>query len=372
MRLGEWLVHEGQISVEELTKALENQIVNGGRLGTNLVENKSITLDGLSKALAKKSQLPEVTSSHFDARHSLVSIQLNVSLAESLKVIPLYQSGNFTNSVIVAGMDPMASTTHDVLSKIYGKHISYGIAPELRILYWLEQIFGVQRANRFKRIDTDSSNNGSQPTNRKYVRAITGSDETSLNKKVARIAVKRVTVSVKNDTRKMVDPKDLNAINRAIKRELPREDIADLTMLALRQNFENKMSSGLLLLCREHILESWRGFTLRNDDNYSLIEDIAISLKEDSLFKTSLESRRDYTKGPIANPSPIDKMFQKAISSASNADISLFPLALQERNLGFLVVEGKTRFSDQEFIHLKELANSICMGFKRLINAAKR
>lgn len=372
MRLGEWLVKEGQVAEEELATALEQQIINGGRLGTNLVEIGAISLDNFSKALAQYAKQPEVTIAHFEARHSLVSLRIDESIAESLKVIPLYQSGNFTNSVIVAGMDPMDSKTNKILQDIYGKHISVGVAPELRILYWLEQVFGIQRANRFKRIDSLSPKPKPASSKRDYVKAITGDEEISLTQKVARISVKRMTVQVKDGGIRSVALHDLSAVNRSIKRELSREDIADTTLSALQQHFEHKISTGLLLLRREHILECWQGFTMDQNSGSSPIEDIALSLEEESVFKTAFETRRDYTKGPLANPTPVDKRFQEAISSTTALDVSLFPLVMKDKNLGFLYVEGRSRFTDDDFVRLKELANSICTGFKRLINASKR
>ena len=47
-RIGETLVDAGAISPEQLAKALETQVVFGGRLGTNLVELSYMSLDELA------------------------------------------------------------------------------------------------------------------------------------------------------------------------------------------------------------------------------------------------------------------------------------------------------------------------------------
>ena len=60
-RLGEILVREGACSEPSVRDALKNQIIFGGRLGTNLLEIQAVTEDALAKALGKQHALPSLS-----------------------------------------------------------------------------------------------------------------------------------------------------------------------------------------------------------------------------------------------------------------------------------------------------------------------
>src|SRR6266545_4992398 len=95
-RIGELLVHDGLITAEARERALRSQAVHGGRLGTNLIEQFALGLDDLAEGLARQHDMPAALDRHFSSA------------------------------------DP-------------------AIAPELRVLYHLERVYGIERANRFKR-----------------------------------------------------------------------------------------------------------------------------------------------------------------------------------------------------------------------------
>src|SRR6059058_2457579 len=57
-KLGQLLVTRGWITVQQLTRALKNQNVVGGRLGTCLLEMDALTEDLLLKGLAEQLGVP--------------------------------------------------------------------------------------------------------------------------------------------------------------------------------------------------------------------------------------------------------------------------------------------------------------------------
>src|SRR5512142_202284 len=59
-RLGEILVKMGACSDAAVRDALKNQIIFGGRLGTNLLELQAVTEEALAKALGQQHGLPSV------------------------------------------------------------------------------------------------------------------------------------------------------------------------------------------------------------------------------------------------------------------------------------------------------------------------
>src|SRR3954464_2890955 len=89
MKLGTLLLRNAAIGLSQLEAALRNQVLYGGRLGTNLVELGFIDLELLSNYLAELSGFPIATPTlleHVDA--GLVEL-LGSDDAHRLRAIPL-------------------------------------------------------------------------------------------------------------------------------------------------------------------------------------------------------------------------------------------------------------------------------------------
>ena len=59
-RLGDILVKSGASSEAAVRDALKNQIIFGGRLGTNLLEMEAVTEEALARALGQQHGVPAV------------------------------------------------------------------------------------------------------------------------------------------------------------------------------------------------------------------------------------------------------------------------------------------------------------------------
>ena len=66
LRLGEALVQEGLINNQQLSKALERQVIYGGRLGTNLIELGLLTEESLVRFMAKVFGVPYADPKAFE------------------------------------------------------------------------------------------------------------------------------------------------------------------------------------------------------------------------------------------------------------------------------------------------------------------
>ena len=67
MKLGTLLLRNAVIGLTQLEAALRNQVLYGGKLGTNLVELGFVELDLLAEYLSELSGLPIATASMLDA-----------------------------------------------------------------------------------------------------------------------------------------------------------------------------------------------------------------------------------------------------------------------------------------------------------------
>src|SRR5512135_3056271 len=127
IKLGEMLVEAGLLTQEQLEATLKNQVIYGGRLGTNLIELGYLSEEDLARFLSKKLELPCA------AKEQLMSITPDIiqllpkEVADKYKVVPL---GRDRKRLTLAMLDPADLSVVDAISFITGYYISPLIAPE--------------------------------------------------------------------------------------------------------------------------------------------------------------------------------------------------------------------------------------------------
>src|SRR5262245_12093046 len=143
------LLRNAAIGLTQLEAALRNQVLYGGRLGTNLVELGYIDLELLSAYLAELSGLPIATPTLLDQPDAGLIERLGAEDAHRLRAIPLGYLGEGT--VAVALVEPGDSRVVEQVAAKLGAQVTPYVVPELRAVYYLEKLFGLPRRARFVR-----------------------------------------------------------------------------------------------------------------------------------------------------------------------------------------------------------------------------
>jgi hypothetical protein len=151
VKLGTLLLRNAAIGLSQLEAALRNQVLYGGRLGTNLVELGYIDLELLSAYLAELGGFPIATPTLLDQADPALIEKLGADDAHRLRAIPLGLIDPGTGSIAVALVDPADPTVVDEVAARLGAAVTPYIVPELRALYYLEKLFGLPRRARFVR-----------------------------------------------------------------------------------------------------------------------------------------------------------------------------------------------------------------------------
>src|SRR5258706_9039933 len=118
-RLGELLVRENLISLQQLQKAQEEQRKAGGRLGVQLTKLGFIEETDLTNFLSKQYGVPSINLSEFEI-DSEISKLVPKEVAEKHLVIPVNRAGS---SLIVAMSDPSNIYAIDDLKFVTGYNI---------------------------------------------------------------------------------------------------------------------------------------------------------------------------------------------------------------------------------------------------------
>jgi len=145
-RLAETLVEEGTITEVQLQKALQRQLLMGGKIGTNLIELKFISEKQLDAVLSRIYRIPSAP------HESLVEVPPDVitsipkEIAVRHRIVPISKEHK---TITVAMENPNDIGIIDELSFMTGCRIATVVASEVRIALWLEKYYGQPRDLRY-------------------------------------------------------------------------------------------------------------------------------------------------------------------------------------------------------------------------------
>jgi type IV pilus assembly protein PilB len=136
-RLGELLVRENLISVQQLRKAQEEQQKTGARIGTALIKTGAIEESKLTDFLSKQYGVPAINLKEFDIDPEIIKL-VPKDVATKHLVLPVNRAGS---SLIVAMCDPSNIYAVDDLKFLTGYNIEPVVASEPAIREAIERYY---------------------------------------------------------------------------------------------------------------------------------------------------------------------------------------------------------------------------------------
>ncbi|BDG09047.1 type IV-A pilus assembly ATPase PilB [Anaeromyxobacter paludicola] len=136
-RLGELLVRENLISLQQLQKAQEESKKTGTRLGALLVKNGSIAERDLTNFLSKQYKVPAISLRDFDIDEEVIKL-IPRATAEKHLVIPVNRAGS---SLIIAMSDPSNIYAIDDIKFLTGYNIEVVVASDQAIKEAIEKYY---------------------------------------------------------------------------------------------------------------------------------------------------------------------------------------------------------------------------------------
>jgi type IV pilus assembly protein PilB len=136
-RLGELLVRENLISVQQLRKAQEEQQKTGTRIGTALIKVGAIEESKLTDFLSKQYGVPAINLKEFDVEPDIIKL-VPKDVASKHLVVPVNRAGR---ALIVAMCDPSNIYAVDDLKFLTGYNIEAVVASEPAIREAIERFY---------------------------------------------------------------------------------------------------------------------------------------------------------------------------------------------------------------------------------------
>src|SRR5438105_9506096 len=136
-RLGELLVRENLISLQQLQKAQDEQKKTGGRIGSLLVKQGAIAEQDLTNFLSKQYGVPAINLKDFDIDAEVIKL-IPKATAEKHQIIPVNRAGS---SLIIAMSDPSNIFAIDDIKFLTGYNIEVVVASEQAIKEALDRYY---------------------------------------------------------------------------------------------------------------------------------------------------------------------------------------------------------------------------------------
>ncbi|MEM9487644.1 MAG: hypothetical protein AAGC55_00800 [Myxococcota bacterium] len=373
MKLGTLLLRDGKISLSQLEAALRNQILCGGRLGTNLVELDLIDVETLTRYLAEVRGVPAASHAMFESVDPQLVREFGAALAERFAAFPLATTHD--NAVAVAVVDPGDSEKLDQLSQALLRKVVAHIAPELRIFYYIEKHYDITRKARFVREGTTEPVPAGIAERRRShpPRGLAMPPVVRFEPRSHRAGKGSSSAAAAGDSRPSLSYREVCA---AIDQADSREGIADVLVDYARGRF------GLLavFLLRDANAIGWRLYTAADDGDSGgepgqpRIDQLSLALGGASALQEAHDAGAVYRGGATSPGRPIERaLWQFLELEEPPAEMLVVPVLVKRRVVNLIYAHGigHGAIDDTAAKKLAELAKRASRAYARLIQAAK-
>jgi hypothetical protein len=412
LRLGQLLLRRGAVDAAQLAAALRQQVVYGGRLGTNLIELGYAGHDDIAHALAQLHGVPAALTKHFRRADPAAARLVPRSLASTNVALPIaFAMAGGRRRLVVCLRDPRDPEAVVDLEGAARLPIVATAAPELSIYTWLERIYGLDRPQRFAYaragaasplsvgsdsresiavaeesvdidLDADEPVEAEMPAELSLVDlddrdvardlvafATDAKHRASLLEQAGGVASGR-PAPVRHPTPPPVEPAalDATAAAAAIERAGERAEVSEAVLSFMRGAF----GAGLILTTRDGIALGNLGFGGNFDDD--TVETIVVPLSVPTILREAHERRATY-RGPTTSDHPVEDRFFKLFGLEQDPqDVVVEPVVLRDRVVCLYYAHGPggAPLPDDRVAELSALARAAEATFVRLIRAAKR
>ena len=363
MKLGTLLLRNAAIGLSQLEGALRNQVLYGGRLGTNLVELGYIDLELLSTYLAELTNIPIATPTLLDAADPLFLEQLGSEDAHRLRAIPLGKLDGL--AIAVAMVDPSDAGAIAELTARLGGAITPYVVPELRALYYLEKLFGLPRRARFIRSGraTDDEHPADERRRSQPAQGMVMPPTLTLEPRRRRHSSQ---MPMRGTVPHAIT---YGAACERIDTATHREQIAE----ALVEYAQGRVDALVLFIIRDGNALGWRGYVASPAVPKYPFEELSLPLGGASALQTAHDTGETFLGPPPSEAKPVEAKLWSALGLTMDPiETLVVPVMVKNRavNLIYVHLLGATP-PPQLITELSDLSARVQASYLRLIKQAR-
>jgi hypothetical protein len=366
MKLGTLLLRNAAIGLSQLEAALRNQVLYGGRLGTNLVELGFIDLELLSAYLSDLTGFPIATPTLLDDVDTRLLDKLGSDEAHRLRAVPLGYLGEGTDTIAVAMVDPTDVEAIDALGKHFKAKITPYVVPELRALYYLERHFGLPRRARFIR----SGRAGSETESTQHER------RRSQHPAQGMVMPPAFTLEPRRRRASQAPMGDLvpvamtyGAACERIDTAPHREQIADV----LYEYAKGRCDALVVFLIRDGNALGWRGYVAPPGAPKTPIEELSLPLGGASSLQSAHDAGQPFVGPPPSAARPVETKLWAALGAVPEPTaVVVVPVMVKQRAVNLIYAHAIGGAPPPQLVtELTDLAARAQTSYLRLIRQAR-
>jgi len=366
IRLGELLIEEKLLTPSQLEEGLRNQVLYGGRLGTNLLELGFLKEEDIARALSKKLGVPTLGPNELDNAVFTTLRLIPARVAEKYSVIPIRLENN---RLLLAMADPSNFTAIDEIAFNTGYIVQPVVAPELHIVKAMERYYGIEPKERFVRSLADQSM-GIAPPAPSYTEddelwdiPAPPSEPVPSAEKPAPSAEPAPPEPSGEEEPEEIEPYTLGTVAEQLAECADREEIAEILVEYLGGEFD----CCALFLLRNDNAYGWKARV--GGRQVAGFDTLCVPLDEPSILKTIHESH-SYYLGPVPR-APFNSLLLKELGNRIPSAVLLAPLIVHGRLIGALFVTSEREVDEKWIFELQQLNIKAAMAFEVLILKSK-
>lgn len=383
MRLGTLLLRNASIGLSQLESALRNQVLYGGRLGTNLVELGFLEVDLLSTYLSDLSGVPSATPELLDHAPAEALARLGGDLAHQLGAIPLGEAHEPGGSIPVALIDPHDRHALTLLRTRLGAPIAPYVMPELRAFYYLERHFGQPRQARFVRSGgrvsiaaglAAAAAAAAAQGNASLDGSANGADRRRIQPPSGIVMPPALVVPPRRKRPSSI-PTPVNgepalsfaAACQRFAAATHRDQLAE-TLLAYANG---RLTALLVFLVRDANALCWRGYVASGHTNVRF-EEISIPLGGASAFQAAHDTLATFSGPPPSPAHPVESKLWDALGEPPDPlEVTVVPVILKQRVVNLVYAHATGGVPGEIVDELAVLAQHAQDAYLRLIRQSK-
>ncbi|MEN8687902.1 MAG: hypothetical protein AB1Z51_12305 [Desulfuromonadales bacterium] len=376
IKLGELLIKKNLLTQAQLEEALQAQVIFGGTLGTILIEMGLISENVLAEILSNLINIPCLKPDQLENIPEHVIKIISPELAEKHKVVPVAVNGK---KLTLAMESPHDLKSIDEISFRTGYIVQPILALEVRLIFALEEYYGVKRAMRYiappKHVrdeldkapifhtpdgpipaaedDGDLSEPGSEQI---YQRP----DKTAAKEAEEKPAEGIEELDDIDVIEDLVDEEvTLESTSAALVKTADRNDVADAIITYLGANY----ARAALFMVMAGQVTGWR--SAKDGVPIPGFDQLQLPLSEPSVLKTAVDSN-SFVLGPIQQ-SGANLALTTFLGKPAPTTALLMPMSILGRVVGLIYVDDPDIDLSQAVVDVQHLASKALMAFEILI-----
>ena len=362
MKLGTLLLRNAAIGLSQLEAALRNQVLYGGRLGTNLVELGYIDLEMLSSYLAELTGFPIATPTLLDDADGNLLAKLGPEEAHRLRAVPIGYLGAGTDTAAIAMVDPTDVGAIDALVSRLGARVSPYVVPELRALYYLEKHFGTPRRARFVRTARAGSEFGEERRRTQPAGGITMPPKLT-------VEPRRRRPSQASDPRDVPTTLSYGGACERIDTASDREQIAE----AFVEYAKGRCDALVVMLIRDGNAVGWKGYVAPPHRPRMPIEELSLPLGGASSLQAAHDTSALFVGRPPSPAKPVEHQLWTALGAEPiPVEVLVVPIVVKQRAVNLIYAHTLGGTPPPFLItELNDLAQRAQVSYARLIRQTR-